>query len=143
MKKYLLLFLLLTCGVLLTWCFEKENECIIWETCGEWLNGYIEERTKILDENPWDWANKEKVYPTEWLKTLDSWIWNYPSESDDWIISRFAIYDRENHKWLFDCFDWWGGWYIEVDESIDIDSVDVMSCKEKYDEAINYIWVII
>lgn len=63
----------------------------------------------------------------------------FESESEEWTISRFAIYDRENHKWLFDCFDWWGGWYIQMDESIDIDSVDVMSCKEKYEEAMNYL----
>ena len=114
---------------------------------------YIEERTKTLKDNPWDWVSKDNVYNQEWLKTLDSWLWVYPylnfssksinnliffeSTSEDWLISRYAIYDRENHKWLFDCFNWWGGWYIEVDESIDIDSIDAMSCKEKYDEAMN------
>ena len=113
----------------------------------------IEERTKVLQQSWWDWSNKEDVYPIEWLKALDDWLWVYPysnfssksinnliffeSTSEDWLISRYAIYDRENHKWLFDCFDWWGGWYIEVDESIDIDSIDAMSCKGKYDEAMN------
>jgi len=114
----------------------------------------VEERTKALVENPRERAYKEDVHQTERLKTLDSWIWNFPywhfssknldnnlisfeSDSEDWTINRFAIYDRDNHKWVFDCFDWWwGGGYIQVDESIDIDSIDVMSCKEKYDEVI-------
>jgi hypothetical protein len=32
----------------------------------------IEERTKSLKENPWDWVNKEDVYNREWLKTIDT-----------------------------------------------------------------------
>lgn len=120
----------------------------------EWYTP-IEEWTKILQQSWWNWSNKENVYPTEWLKTLDSWIWNNPywnfssknreelitfeSTSEDWLISRYAIYDRENHKWLFDCFEESWGWYIHVDETIDIDGVDVMSCKEKYDEVIKYV----
>lgn len=116
----------------------------------------IEEWTKALLENPWERADKEDVHQIEWLKTLDSWIWNFPywnfssqdldsnlisfeSDSEDWTISRFAIYDRNNHKWIFDCFDWWWGGYIEVDESIDIDKIDVNSCKEKYDEVVIYL----
>ena len=110
----------------------------------------LEEWTKIFVENPWDCANKENVYQREWIKTLDSWIWNFPywhfrsktlhnnlisfeSDSEDRTINRFAIYDRNNHKWIFDCFDWWWGGYIEIDESIDINKIDVNSCKEKYD----------
>ena len=115
----------------------------------------VEERTKALKENPWEWANNEDVYQIERLKTLDTWFWVYPywkfssknrdnlmffeSEPEDWTISRFAIYDRENHKRLFDCFDGWGGGYIQVDESIDIDTVDVNSCKEKFEEVKEYI----
>jgi hypothetical protein len=32
----------------------------------------VEERTKALTENPWDWAKNEDVYPTAWLQTLDT-----------------------------------------------------------------------
>lgn len=126
----------------------------------------IEEWTKVLMENPRNWADKDSVYPIARIKTLDKWIWyspysNFESQSfyssnndylisfgvdsDDWNISRFAIYDRDNHKWVFDCFDWWWGWYIEVDKSIDIDKIDVNSCKEKYDEVINYLkyWILV
>ena len=39
---------------------------------------YIEERTKTLKDNPWDWVSKDNVYNQEWLKTLDSWLWVYP-----------------------------------------------------------------
>ena len=115
----------------------------------------VEERTKALKVNPWERANKENVYNREWLKTLDTWLWVYPywkfssknrdnliffeSESEDWTISRYAIYDRENHKRLFDCFDGWGGGYIQVDESVDIDTVDVNSCKEKFEEVKEYL----
>ena len=116
----------------------------------------VEEWTKSLVENPRERADKEDLHQTEWIKTLDSWIWNFPywhyssknlknnlisfeSDSEDWTINRFAIYDRNNHKRIFDCFDWWWGRYIEVDESIDIDKIDVNSCKEKYDEVVIYL----
>ncbi len=110
----------------------------------------IQEWTKALKENPWDWANYENVYQIERLKLLDNWMAWYPYqglESSNWpyfidfestseneSIKRFAIYDLKNHKRLFDCFDGWGGWYIQVDESIDIDTVDVSSCKEKFEK---------
>lgn len=122
----------------------------------------LEERTKALVENPRERANKEDVHQRERLKTLDSWIWNFPywhfssknldnnlisfeSDSEDWTINRFAIYDRDNHKWVFDCFDWWWGGYIEVDEYINIDKINVNSCKEKYDEVVNYLknWILV
>ena len=32
----------------------------------------LEEWTKALIENPWEWSNKENVYPIAWLKTLSS-----------------------------------------------------------------------
>ena len=115
----------------------------------------VEEWTKALKENPWDWANNEEVYPIERLKLLDNWIAWYPywgleslswpyfidfeTNSEDESIKRYAIYDRENHKWLFDCFDGWGGGYIQVDESVDIDTVDVNSCKEKFEEVKEYL----
>lgn len=113
----------------------------------------VEEWTKALKGNPWERANKENVYPTEWLKTLDTWFWVYPywkfssktrdtliyfeSESEYWTISRYAIYDRENHKRIFDCFDWWGGGYIQVDDSININTVDIEKCIDKYNEVMN------
>jgi len=122
----------------------------------------LEEWTKALVENPRERANKEDVHQSERLKTLDSWIWNFPywhfssknldnnlisfeSDSEDWTINRFAIYDRDNHKWVFDCFDWWWGGYIEVDEYINIDKINVNSCKEKYDEVVNYLknWILV
>jgi len=145
------IFWIKSCDIPLWWDVRCKKE----EKVEENENTPVEERTKTLDENPWVWANKEGVYPIERLKTLDTWLWVHPywkfssknrdnlmffeSESEEWTISRFAIYDRENHKWLFDCFDWWGGLYIQVDETVDIDSVDVMSCKEKYEEAMNYL----
>ena len=77
-------------------------------------------------------------YPYQGLSSL-SWsgFIDFKSSSEDWQISRYAIYDRENHKRLFDCFDGWGGGYIQVDESIDIDTVDIEKCVDKYNEVIN------
>lgn len=113
----------------------------------------VEERTKALVENPRERAYKEDVHQTERLKTLDTWFWVYPywkfssktrntliyfeSESEYWTISRYAIYDRENHKRIFDCFDWWGGGYIQVDDSININTVDIEKCIDKYNEVMN------
>lgn len=175
MKKFLILNFSLLITFLLAGCFERdlplEGECILWETCeivdntGEIVEeDYtpVEEWTKAIKENPWDWANNEDVYPTAWLQTLDSATWVYPYASffgsafsskdnasilsfeiysEDREIKRFAIYDRDHQKWLFDCFDGWGGRYIEIDDSIDVDKVDVASCKEKYNEVITYLSV--
>ena len=165
MKKLWLFLSLLICSILFAGCHFKDNKIMDWdwminevdEPMTEEEYTPVEERTKALKENPWDWANNEDVYPTAWLQTLDTAVWVYPYASfftsafnskddvfilsfeiysDDKEIKRFAIYDMDHHKRLFDCFDGWGGGYIQVDESIDIDSIDVMSCKEKYDEVI-------
>jgi hypothetical protein len=32
----------------------------------------VEERTKKLNENKWDWVDEENVHQIAWLKTLDN-----------------------------------------------------------------------
>lgn len=112
----------------------------------------VEEWTQALYEHPWKRADKQKAHTLERLKTLDSWIGHLPYErfdskirnnfilfeadSDTIDTSRFAIYDKENHKWILDCLNWWDEIFFEIDEKIDIDTTKMILCKEIYNETL-------
>lgn len=160
MKKIWFIVVVFLCGLLISWCFDRlhqnEDERVLLDSRKdnkiESKYSPIEERTKTLKAHPRIWEYKDWVYSEEWFKTIDKWMWEYPyselsskifwnnlvsfsSSSEDWLIRRFSIYDRNHHKWLFDCFDWWDERYIGMDESINI--IYGMSCLEKYEELMN------
>ena len=161
MKRIWFLITIILSGVLLVWCNKQVLERTI--TTDDVNNDIVEdneyipveERTKKLNENKWDWVDEENVHQIAWLKTLDNWIWYAPyskflsstnwkiitfnSSSENWSLSRFAIYDRENHKWLFDCFENNGWWYITINNDINISKVDVINCEQKYNEIMQLI----
>lgn len=97
MKKYLFLFPLLTCGVLLTWCFEKVEE--IPEIIDNWnvvdenieLSGYTSNLTYDFPFIPWN--------------IPDDFSWNIIEMDNYWIISKF---NKASNK--EDVFEY--SWYI-------------------------------
>lgn len=86
MRKLWLFVSLLFCGLLLTWCFERElhleQECVLWETCG------IEETYtwKYLALYPF-WVDIKNEPDYSWMTVAK--LYNDPS----------IKYDKSNHCW--------------------------------------------
>lgn len=152
MKKTILLTGTMLLTSILIWCkiakIEIENENLAHQK--EWEQIRIEEWTQKWAEESWEWTKNPEVHQEAWLKSLDNW-WgeeryqdffsesrgkkiSFYSKAWDTSIVRFAIYDREKQKRLFDCFENSGGWYIYVDKSIMFTNEEITSCEEKYHE---------
>jgi hypothetical protein len=105
MKKFLGLFFLVFLSISLTWCFDHQEEVVVWEvdTNNEYKDKFL---TAFWTEPFWD------IEISWWIARLSSPMFDtdYSTPVNIWKEWENYYFSWEELDWEFikkDCVDWW------------------------------------